>query len=404
MRANTQGSFYKTLSITRNEESTSNHMLKVEFLKKASNYTCMVRDFITNITPPLNLIGEAVFRIRVRGQPGQTAAQAVFPAFWRPEDAEFRPTPYHSTIEFLRQAQTFFHKFTFLARFIGISPDAGPAVGTLQAILNTGFLGAAGRAEGYPYIKSNYVGGVNRGWRTLQRIVNGEDYGVHPTVALVKARMKSDGKLQIECSRDFLSNFYLEVGPETQRILGYPPILYAIMQANGQLSFTEDLFTDQPAPNAPQFSVLSGNAVGAGNPVERNSLNAMHQLDERLSLDIVGTLPISNRIISFDGDEEHEYLVARFPLNDYNSFETKLESAGGRILDNVTVAEEVNVGLEDMTQKSPSSSAIYMLPGSVQQVNFRLFTRYASAGKIVSESTRMGNGFWTLKLLFGKKV
>lgn len=395
MRANTQGSFYKTLSITRNEESSSNHILKTEFIKKAANYTCMVRDFITNITPPLNQVEEAVFRIRVRGQPGQTAAQAVYPAFWRTEDTEFRPTPYHSTIEFLRQAQSFLHKFTFLARTIGISPDAGPAVGTLGAAA----LNAAERAEGYPFIKVNMIGGANRGWGALQLVVNGVSYGVHPNHALIKAMMKSDGTFQLDCSAAFLSNFYIEVGAETQRLLGFPPTIHVITLANGAVSQTEALFTAQVPP---QFSVLSGNAVNGGCIFESD--NAMHQLDERLSLDIVGTLPISNRIISFDGDEEHEYLVARFPLNDYNVFETKLESAEGRIRDNVVIEEEVNVGLEDMTRKSPSSSAIYMLPGSVQQVNFRLFTRYFSAGKIVSESTRMGNGFWTLKLLFGKKV
>ena len=398
MRANTQGSFYKTLSITRNEESTSNHMLKSEFIKKAANYTCMVRDFITNITPPLNLVDEAVFRIRVRGQPGQTAAQAVFPAFWRLEDTEFRPIAYHSTIEFLRMAQSFFHRFTFLARTIGISPDAGPAVGTLGGA----FLNAAERAEGYPFIKTNIIGGANRGWGAIQQVVNGVSYGVQPQYALIKAKMKSDGTFQIEGTGAFFSNFYIEVGAETQRLLDLPPTIHAITLANGAVSQTEPLFTAQVAPNPPVFSVLSGNPVLF--TLVKDSDNALHQLDERLSLDVVGTLPISNRIISFDGNEKSAYLVARFPLNDYNIFETKLESAEGRIRDNVVVREEVNVGLEDLTQKSPSSSAIYMLPGSIQQVNFSLFTRYFSAGKIVSESTRMGNGFWTLKLLFGKKV
>ena len=139
-------------------------------------------------------------------------------------------------------------------------------------------------------------------------------------------------------------------------------------------------------------------------PTIFDSSNALHSLDERLSVDVQITLPISNKIFSKDGGEEHEFIVARFPLNDYNKFETTLESTPEAVTDNVIVREDVNVGLEDLTRKSPSSSAIHLLPGTIQQINVQLQTRYYSDGKVVSSPTKMEHGFWTIKLLFGKKV
>ena len=67
MEANAQGTFYKTLTIERDGESFSNTILKSAFLKKAENYTCLVRKFVTNITPPLNTVSEAAVHIKMRG-------------------------------------------------------------------------------------------------------------------------------------------------------------------------------------------------------------------------------------------------------------------------------------------------------------------------------------------------
>ena len=67
MEANQQGTFYKSISIERNGESHSNTILKTEFLKKTENYSCLVQDFVTNITPRLNTSKEDAFQVFVRG-------------------------------------------------------------------------------------------------------------------------------------------------------------------------------------------------------------------------------------------------------------------------------------------------------------------------------------------------
>ena len=386
MQANQQGTFYKSLTVERNGENYSNTILKTEFLKKSENYSCVVRSFVTNITPPLNLSKEVAFQIFVRGGGGDNVDDSVFPAYWRTSDTQFTPTPYHSTIEFLRQAQQFFHRFGFLVRTIGVA-GVPPVLETPEE-----------RAQGYPFLKNHITGAflvngeqADTGWENL------DDEG-----RMVKCRMKSDGVFQIEMSAEFANLFYIQVGPETRSLLGFVQHLYVIMQDNDVQSQTVPLINPVVFPFPQTFADLADNVV------ERSAIfdssNALHQLDERLSIDVVCTLPLSNRIFSKDGDEEHEFILARFPLNDYNRFETTLESTPEKVTDTVIVREDVNVGLEDLTRKSPSSSSIFMLPGTVQQINFRLFTRYFSKKKIMLSPTAMGDGFWSLTLLFGKKV
>ena len=200
-----------------------------------------------------------------------------FPAYWVAEDTRFTPTPYHSTIEFLRQAQAFFHRFGFLVRQIG--------AGAIGGILNN----QARREEGYNFFK-NYItynallgAGENRGWDTLP------DKG-----HLITCRMKSDGVMQLDMSVDFGTNFTITVGAEHQRLLGLPALI--------------DL------------------ALPVLQPVREDCANALHSLDTRMSVDVEATLPISTSPFINDGKEESEFLLARFPINDYNRFETTLES------------------------------------------------------------------------------
>ena len=385
MQANQQGSFYKSLSIHRNEESFSNTVLRSEFLKKTENYTVVLNRFVTNVTPPLNLVNEIAFRVRVRGAQGQARDAAVFPAHWQLSDKQLTLRPYHSTLEFIRQVQQFTHRFCFLVQMIGTGGVA-PALDQQE------------RAQGYPFMKVHYVADdvhpaghaqvgqlINRGWDTLvlrnddQVVLNDQGRGIN-------VRMSSDGLFILEMDDEALDNFYVEVGAQTQLLLGLPAVLGV-----------DDLF----AANGTFGPVVP---VPAGTKKIFRSRNAMHQLDERLSIDVVCTLPLANKIFSKDGGEEHEFILARFPLNDYNRFETTLESTTERITDKISVREDINVGLEDLTRKSPSTNSIFLLPGTIQEINVQLYTRYYSNGQIVAKKTNMDDGFWTINLLFGKKV
>ena len=81
-----------------------------------------------------------------------------------------------------------------------------------------------------------------------------------------------------------------------------------------------------------------------------------------------------------------------------------VEDEQDRITEKVRIREEVNVGLEDMTRESPNSSAIFMMPGTIQEINIRLYTRYYERGKVEMRPTVMSDGYWSITLLFGKKL
>ena len=389
MQANQQGTFYKSITIERDGESFSNTILKSEFLKKSEHYSCLVQSFLTNITPQLNTSEEIAFQVFVRGDGDEDVVDATFPAHWRLADTQFTPTPYYSAIEFLRQMSQFFHKFGFLVKKLGAGEIDGE-------------LGAQGRANGYPFFETHFDGTDNDeggpydgGWGDFE-----------DNCRMISCKLKSDGTVRIEVTAEFANNFYVVVGPDTQRLLGLDPTLYVvrvlgIAPAFDVHSTTEPFFVIEP-PLPTTFDPVVDNEVLQGNFFE--SRNALHSLDERVSIDVICTLPLANKVFAKNGKEEHEYILARFPINDYNRFETTLESTPESVTDNVIVREDINVGLEDLTRKSPSSSSVFLLPGTIQQLNVQLNTRYFVDGTVISSPTKMGDGFWKLKLLFGKKV
>jgi hypothetical protein len=223
--------------------------------------------------------------------------------------------------------------------------------------------------------------------------------------SLVSCKMKSDGSFMIAMTPDFANNFYIHVGARTQEMLGLNETIHLVVPAGiltGIASETEPLFADPVLPAAPLFSPEVATEVLR--PASVTSSNGMHSLDERMSVDCVATLPLSNKILSFDGGEEHEYLLGRFDLNDLNRFQTMLESTEDRLTDNTMVNEAVDVGLHDLTEKSARTNSIHLLPGTIQQTNFRLYTRYWSNGRIRIIPTKIGTGFWSVKLIFGKKI
>ena len=337
-------------------------------MKKSENYTCLVRKFVTNITPPLNTVKEIAVHIKMRGAENDDPDLIGFPVFWDPNDTRFTPIPYHSTIEFLRQLQQFFHKFSFLVARLGNVEAGGP--GGIGGDLN-----ANQRLEGYPYIPSNVINGADRGYKALQ----------DEEAALITCKLRGDGALEITMRSEFMNEFYIEFGTEYRKLLGFDQFL------------REALFKDDGTFEDPDEDIATV-------PDEYEAGNALHQLDERLSIDVVATLPISNRIFSKNGGEESEFVLCRFPLNDYNRFETILVSKQDRVSEKVRIREEVNVGLEDLTQQSPNSSGIFLLPGTIQEINLKLYTRYYERGKVQMRPTKMSEGYWSITLLFGKKI
>jgi hypothetical protein len=131
---------------------------------------------------------------------------------------------------------------------------------------------------------------------------------------------------------------------------------------------------------------------------------SVDELDSRLSLDIQCTFPNSNKISVLNGKEEHEYILARFILNDYKTFKTNTISDDNGIRGTRSITENMVIGLEDLTRGNPNVESNFLLPGSIRQFQIGLFSRYFEGGKIITKKTDVEDGFWSLKLLFSKKV
>ena len=379
--ANQAGGFLKTLTITRDNSSESVLILKNKFLKKTNNYVLQLTKFITNITPQLNLIDEVMFKILPKGGVGEAYPKA-FSGGWNPSYSEFRPAPYRSVADLVVQMQYFFHRFGHIARSIGDGDIPGDI-----------FVGN----DQFPFVRNNVdplpllAGGYNfqdNGWSQW-----GDDG------RLVNIKLKANGCFGIHFTAEFASNFYVEVGPETQIKTGLGERLFVVQvggvpnTAEGAELFDPDLFV--PTFNHPK-AVQTDYTFYTG--------NTLKSFDDRLSIDIIATFPLSNKFHVFNGEEQHEFILGRFPVADFQRFETEIKSNESEVTDEVTLFEDVNVGLEDLCRSNPNIESIFMLPGDIQQVNLQLFTRYFQDGVIRRKSTDMANGFWSCKLLFSKKA
>ena len=370
----------KAIQISRDGSNRSDTMLKTTFLKNTENYVAQMTKFITNITPPLNADDEIMFEILERGDQGTNVVNATFPAHWRDEWRQFRPRPYYSVTQLATQMRLFFHRFGFLVRKLGTTNIPG-TLSANEIATST-----------YPFIRDNYTepgnNAVNHGYAGFSEV------GI--IWKIMNFKLLNDGRFSLQPTPDFSSNFYIRVGEAAQAKTGYPEYLFitetndGVRTAHNGLEF---LFEDGVFTEDPEVTVL----------FNFESLYAMNNFDDRLSLDIVLTIPLSNSITVIDGHEEHEYILARFNLSDFKRFDTSTTLLDDRVSGEISIEEDINVGLEDLAKNNVNQSTIFMLPGDIRQISLRLYTRYYSEGRIKRVDTDMTEGFWSTKLLFTKK-
>jgi len=382
--ANKRGGFVKSLEISRDGSNRSNTMLKNTFLKKANNYVCQLTKFVTNLTPKLNLDNEIMFEILPRGGVGVATDFMTFPVHWRDDWRQFKPTPYFSVCDLALQLETFFKRFSYIVRRQGANNIPGDIAAADLATTQ------------FPFVKNNLVQGDDNGWGATELLpIGGLKY---PTIC--QFVMNADGTFTIIVTDEFVQNFYIRVGEQTQIKTGFPEFLYISNIGGVDVSFADfEVPTDGLFVNGEFLHSL---------PVENPSFEfhtefSMTAFDERLSIDVQATFPISNSVSVVDGVEEHEFILARFPLADYKRFDTDLIGNDVQLSDFVQITEDVNVGLEDLARGNPNITSIYLLPGSIRQVTIELFTRYYVNGLVRRVATDMTQGFWSLKMIFSKK-
>ena len=253
----------------------------------------------------------------------------------------------------------------------------------------------------YTFTPTNY-----RSWSELGRQM--QQFFVMITLVeddKIEFSVLDDGCFRLDLSTNFCDRYYIRVGPETQKKTGFPEFIFQVNGTEGavtrhfdhtdgiQYLFEEDLLGVQ------RFAAFQEDVT---EPIKFESRYPLDSFDT-ISQDVIVTFPLSSKISVFNGKEEREFVLARFPLTDYKKIQSKIEIEDEEVFPSAVIKEELQIGLADLTGNNPEMISVFMLPGTIYHANFQLNTRYYSEGKIVSVPTDMENGFWNIELLFSKK-
>jgi hypothetical protein len=306
---------------------------------------------------------------------------------------------FYTVTEFVRALQYFFHKFGFLYQSLGI-PN------------NVGDIPIAVLPADRPAYRQNFAkemkaqdGATEVGWGARDDEAN-----------LVTVSTDSDSRLKFILTPKFADNFFIEVSENMQKALGLPPQIFKFEidpadlgpgEANPFTQSTADHTLLDPADNT-SFDILSGVDLVIESTTSHAELTqfSLRALDTRLSVDVtcIG-VPISNKITSISGKEEHEHILARFWLSDFKSLETRNKLTDEGFHSVLKLAEKSVLGLEDLTRgRLGGGETNYLKPASIQYIRVKLETRYMEDGVVITQPTKMNAGFWTLKLVFIKKT
>ena len=231
---------------------------------------------------------------------------------------------------------------------------------------------------------------------------------------LVTVSTDSDSRLKFILTPKFADNFFIEVSENMQKALGLPPQIFKFEIDPADLGpgeanpFTHANHRLLDPPNAGGIVLFNLAEVKTETTTSHAELTqfSLRALDTRLSVDVtcIG-VPISNKITSISGKEEHEHILARFWLSDFKSLETRNKLTDEGFHSVMKLAEKSVLGLEDLTRgRLGGGETNYLKPASIQYIRVKLETRYMEDGVVRTQPTKMNAGFWTLKLVFIKKT
>jgi hypothetical protein len=155
--------------------------------------------------------------------------------------------------------------------------------------------------------------------------------------------------------------------------------------------------------------------VGIGLQSDRTifSIQSIFEMDDRLSIDLEISLPISQTIDVENSKEQHTFLLARFVISDYKHIETRVQQRKGVVLSKAVIQDTLALGVHDLVRNTPEAHTTQLLPGKIQVLDSRLVFRYRSYsilnGTLKSEiKSRIfsmdEHGVYDILLEFNKKV
>lgn len=392
--SNQKGAFQREIRCHFGESATQRVTLKDVFIKKSEHYIVHLANFHTNVSIPIFMEDEEKAQPSVEFLLKDNAGNA-----W--------PHNYH-----VNNRLQNYSKF-----FAGTTKRDASIAGFIDRLRDF--------VERFNY-KLNIYGGValNNG-QDVEPMDPGQDqngqafppfavsqhdpiYYVDPddVVNHIQLGLSEDGKLVFNCSRRFLSNFYISFGNKFQKFCGFESYIWASTVANALVTSRTDGYGPMSFidPMVGQFTMDANAFIGAGEPLIFPGTKSAFSADTRISIDVEATLPLFNSITSEFAVEKHEFLLERFSIPDYQDVETSNTTTNDLVITGVDFEDGLMSGVKDLV-RDPHTHVIGMRAGRIQALNVTLWIRYMLENTIKKTQLQLRNNEWVdFSMVFTKKV
>ena len=183
---------------------------------------------------------------------------------------------------------------------------------------------------------------------------------------------ESDGKMVLNLSSQFASNFYILMDPVFAKQIGFPGLIYLIDDGLGTVTASNQPGVD-PLYNLENNEFVSNPVISEDLAIV--SLNSMFAIDDRYSIDLEVTLPLAQTIDVFNGKEKHTFVLSRFNITDYKSVQAITVQKQGVILTRGVFTDTLSSGISNLVT-DPTAHTAQLLNGKIQEMNVRLLLRY----------------------------
>jgi hypothetical protein len=372
-----------TLRITDRLANTTK-TLKNKLLKDLENYSCAVRTFYTNATPPVLV-------------DAWTKMLSIFPKDDLAAVIDIADPWVNVPIANALNKQALYQ--------LDIKKNEFTSILTLAEKVSNFF-----KEFNRQLFIHGSTFGVNNLHHIAPNVLPPPRNDVTPDVTHVSFWIDSSGRAIFRCSPAFLSQFYIQLDSVLASTLGITPYIFAGMAA-GPVALVTGFDRDAAGlykvpfavalPGVYQFSYTI-HAVTGG--LAFHSKNSFFLLDRRHTLVIEISMPFSRTVYAIDGEYKEKFRLAEFPLSDYVIIESKSQTQNGQVISKTSIVDSLQGGLTDYCKNNPLTHVIHFLPGDLEVANIRIYMEYRDMlRRVVEVPFDVGSGFYDLELIFCKK-
>jgi hypothetical protein len=195
-------------------------------------------------------------------------------------------------------------------------------------------------------------------------------------VKYISVGFEADGKMILNITSQFASNFYIQLDPVFAIQIGFPQLIYLIDNL-GIITASNQNGVD-PLYNLETNFFISNGLISEGRKLV--STGSMFAIDDRYSIDFEITLPLAQTIDILNGKEKHTYILSRFNISDYKKVYCRNVQKQGVMLTRGVFSDSLSLGMTNLVFQAPTAHTGQLMNGIIQEMNIRLLLRYKKYG------------------------